>query len=540
MGPTSRLLPLLVVLACTAGRQDGRTAATVFYASGADLQSINPLVAVHPLAKQVQKHVLFLTLATYDSALRPVPRLATWEWEDGGRALRFSLRRDVHWHDGVPTTAADAAWTLERARDPAVAYPRARDLAAVERIETPDSFTVIVRFAARQPVFPDVFTDLAVLPAHRLADVPAARTRAAPFNAAPVGNGPFSFVEYRPNQRWVFRRNQDFPAELGRAGIERLVVAVVDEPTTKLAALTSGELDFAGINAAHAAFVRRDPRLAVIDYPLLLHYGVVFNLRRPPFDDARVRRALSRSIDRRSVIEAYLYSFGEAAAGPVSPEHPWYEPVPEIPFDLPGAGALLDSAGWRRGDGGVRVKDGRRLAFDILTVGSGDLALEQMLQAQWRAAGAEVRLRQLELATFLELAQGGSRDFDALITGIPGDLALSHVAAMYDGDGPLAYPGYRTAELDRAFSRVRAATDETALIEAWRAIQRLLARDQPTAWIYHARGVQGKARRIENVRIDLRGELAGISSWRVGSAGETPNRSTAQPPNRRGGEGNGG
>jgi peptide/nickel transport system substrate-binding protein len=511
------LLLLLPLLSCAGGREGGRARATVFYASGADLQSINPLVTVHPLAKQVQKYVLLLTLATYDSGLRPVPRLAAWSWNPDRTVLRFGLRHDIRWHDGVPTTAADVAWTLARAREPAVAYPRARDLATIRAIEVADSFTVVVRFDAPMPVFPDVFTDLAILPAHRFAEVAPAATRTAPFNSSPVGNGPFAFVEHRPNQRWVFRRDPGFPAELGRPAFERLVVAVVDEPTTKLAALTSGELDFAGINAAHAEFVRRDPRLEVIDYPILLHYGVVFNLRRPPFDDARVRRALSRAIDRPLIIKAYLFGFGEPAAGPVSPGHPWYEAVPPVAFDTVLAAGLLDSAGWRRGDDGVRVRGDRRLAFDLLTVGSGDLALEQMLQAQWRAAGAEVRIRQLELATFLDLAQGPARDFDALITGIPGDLALSHVAALYDGDGPLAYPGHQSAALGRTFARVRGATDEPALIDAWREVQRQLARDEPTAWIYHARGVQGKAKRIENVLVDLRGELAGIAAWRIGA-----------------------
>jgi peptide/nickel transport system substrate-binding protein len=412
-----------------------------------------------------------------------------------------------------------------------VAYPRARDLAAVERIETPDSFTLVIRFRAPQPVFPDVFTDLAVLPAHRFAGVPSGGIRTAAFNAAPVGNGPFEFVEHRPNQRWVFRRNEKFPPDLGPAQFERLVVAVVDEPTTKLAALTSGELHFAGINAAHAEFVRKDQRLEVVDYPVLLHYGAVFNLRRPPFDDARVRRALSRAIDRPLIVEAYLYGFGEAAAGPVSPGHPWYDPPPAIPFDPAGAGRLLDEAGWVSGPDGVRVRNGRRLSFDLLTVGSGDLALEQMLQAQWRQVGAEVTIRQMELATFLDLAQGPSRDFDVLVTGIPGDLALSHVAALYDGDGPLAYPGYRGAPLARAFERVRRATDEPALEAAWREVQRELAREEPTAWIYHARGVQGKAKAVRNVRVDLRGELAGISSWHLDAADhEEPARQPAGPP----------
>jgi peptide/nickel transport system substrate-binding protein len=253
----------------------------------------------------------------------------------------------------------------------------------------------------------------------------------------------------------------------------------------------------------------------VLDYPLLLAYGVAFNLRRPPFDQLAVRRALSLAIDRRVIAGAYLYGFGTPAAGLVSPEHPWYEPVPDVPHDPAAAIRLLEAAGWMPGPDGVRARDGRRLAFDLMTVGSGDMALEQMLQAEWRVIGVEARIRQRELATFLATAQGPARDFDALVTGVPGDLALGDVAAMYDGDGPLAYPGYHSADLSAAFARVRRAADVTALVDAWRAVQRALARGEPTAWIYHARGVQGLSRRLQGVRMDLRGELVSVAGWWV-------------------------
>lgn len=501
-----------LALACTT-RDPARP--TLLLASGADLQSINPLVAVHPLAKQVQNHVLFLTLAARDSALAPVPRLATWEWRDGRRALRLRLRHDVRWHDGVPTTAADVVWTLERARDPAVAYPRAGDLHGVVAVTAVDSHTVDVRFDAAQPVFPDVLTDLAILPAHLLADVAPREVRGSAYNLAPVGNGPFEFVAYRPNERWEFRRHPGFPADLGVPEIERLVVVVVDEPSTKLAALTSGELDMAGISPAHAGFVRDNPGLRVVDYPIALSYGVVFNLRRRPFDDVRVRRALSRAVDRQAIIDGYLYGFGTPAAGPVHPEHPWYVPLEPVPFAPAAAAALLDSAGLPAG------ADGRRgLAFDLLTVGSGDLALEQMLEAQWRAVGATVRIRRVELATFLAIAQGPERDFDAIVTGIPGVLSLGHVSALYGADGPLAYAGYAPPALRHAFERARRATSEDALANAWRDVQVMLGAGEPTAWLYHARGVQGVSRRIQGLRMDLRGELAGIARWRMAAAAE--------------------
>jgi peptide/nickel transport system substrate-binding protein len=496
----------------------GERRATVVYASGADLQSINPLLTVHPLAKAVQKHVLFMTLATYDVEFQPIPRLAEWVWNEDRTTLTFRLRDDVRWHDGVPTRARDVVWTIRSALDPVVAYPRRRDLSAITVAREVDSLTVLLRFERPQPVFPDVLTDLAILPAHRLGELAPLELRTAQFNRAPVGNGPFRFVEYRPNQRWVFRRSEAFPADLGRPEVEQFVVVVVDEPTTKLAALTSGELDFAGISPAHASFVDRDRRLQAIDYPIQLVYAIVWNLRRPPLDDVRVRRALAAALDRRLIVDAYIYGFGTVADGPVPPEHPWYVEVEAIPFDRDQAIDLLEQAGWHLGADGVRNNGAERLVIDLMTVGSGDAPLEQMIQAQLRDVGVDVRIHQFELTTFLARAQSPERDFDALVTGIPGDFSLGYVAAMFESTdpGPLAYPGYGSVDLDLALRRAREVATESELRSAWHEIQRILARDHPCTWLYHARGLQGANRRISHAVIDLRGELAGIADWRLG------------------------
>jgi peptide/nickel transport system substrate-binding protein len=324
-------------------------------------------------------------------------------------------------------------------------------------------------------------------------------------------------VDHRANGRWVFERDPDFPAALGRPRIAGLVIAIVDEPATKLAALTSGELDFAGIAPQHARFVSEDRRLHVVDYPILLSYALVWNLRRPPFDDARVRRAFTMALDRNELVSAVMYGYGRVADGPVPPEHPWYERVPRMPFDPAGAGRLLDAAGWRLGADGVRTRGDTPLHFDLLTVGSGDNALEQVIQGQLARVGVAVRIRQLELASFLAVAQGPDRDWDALVTGIPGDLSLSYVAAMFDGrnGGPLAYPGYHSPAFDRQMEAVRTATNRDALLAAWREAQRILARDLPTTWLYHARGLVGANRRVRAAPPDLRGELWDIASWDI-------------------------
>ncbi len=501
-------LCLLVLAACGPSAPPG----TVFYASGADLQSIDPLLTVHPLAKQVQRYALFMTLARYDSALVARPYLAEgWTWSSDRLALDIAVRRDVSWHDGTPTTSADVVFTLDAARDPATGYPRNGDLSCVTGVEAPDPFTVRVRFCRSQEEIPDVFTDLAMLPAHILGTTPHAALRTSPFNEHPVGNGPFRFVAHEPGRRWVFEANPGFPRELGgRPSIDRLVIVVVDEATTKLAGLVAGELDFAGILPMHAGIVRRIRGLGTLDYPILLTYGIVWNTSRPPFDDARVRRALTLAIDREQLVRAYLYGFGEVADGPVPPAHPLAVPVPRVPFDRPAAEALLDSLGWRRtAPNAVRVREGRPLALTLSTVGSADNVLEQMIQADLAAVGADVRIRRLELGAFLAAAQSSGRDYDALVTGITGDLSLGYLAALFDSRrlaGPLQYAQYRSAEVDRALD----ARD-------YGAVQRIVARDLPITFLYHARGVQGVQRRVLGVRMDLRGELTTLARWRVGT-----------------------
>src|SRR5438045_2162048 len=250
-----------------------------------------------------------MTLARYDSSLVARPYLASaWRGSDGSRTLPFRLRTDVRWHDGTLTTAHDVAWTLNAARDPATGYPRLNDLADIASVTALNDSTVALRFRS-PPAFehvPDVLTDLAILPAHLLDTVPHARLRTAEWNRRPVGNGPFRFVAHESNRRWVFAANPDFPAALGGPpGLERFIVVVVDEPTTKLAALVAGEIDFAGINPAHVAFVRRHPGLAVVDYPLLYPFGLAFNTRRPPFDDYRLRLAAALAMDPRETVDGY-------------------------------------------------------------------------------------------------------------------------------------------------------------------------------------------------------------------------------------------
>ena len=259
----------------------------------------------------------------------------------------------------------------------------------------------------------------------------------------------------------------------------------------------------------------RDAALRVISYPVLFGTALFFNTTRAPFDDARVRRAVARSIDRARIVEVALAGHGQPASSAVPPDSPlaWRGPAQR---DTNEADRLLDAARWRRGGDGVRVRDGRRLEVELLSVGSGDNVAEQLVQADLAARGIVLRVRQSEMGSFLTTARASDKRFDLLLAGVPGDLALSYVSAAFasaQAGGTLDYTGYHEAGLDSLLSAAIGAPTGAAARAAWGHVQTALDTLAPATWLYHSRGVQGVSRRMRGVSMDLRGELVAVHDW---------------------------
>jgi peptide/nickel transport system substrate-binding protein len=516
--PFAALLALM--LACVAPQ---RPPDVLVLASGADLESPDPLVTTHPLSRQVQRYALLVTLLRYDSALAPQPYYARrWQWSNGGKDLTLSLAPDLHWHDGAPTTARDAAFTFLAARDPATGFARASELASLDTAVALDDTTLLFRFHQAPPALPPLLSELPLLPAHLLERTPRHDLRSAAFERTPVGNGPFRFESRQRGSSWSFVRNDSFPRSLGGPpALRGFVVAVVDEATTKYAGLVSGDLDVAGIAPTMAAVAERDDLLRVVTYPVLFGTGLFFNTTRPPFDDLRVRRAVARSVDRRRIVTVALAGYGEPTSSPVPSGSPlaWQ--------DAPGrdtvlADRLLDEAGWRRGSDGIRRRAGRALTIELLTVGSGDNVVEQLLQSDLAARGIVMHIRQTELGTFLTTARASAKRFDVLLAGVPGDLALSQVNALFatsQRGGSLDYTGFHSHVLDAALATAGASRSDSARREAWIHVQVMLDSLTPATWLYHSRGVQGTTRRLHGLRMDLRGELVTLHDWALAEPG---------------------
>ncbi len=410
-----------------------RYGGTLVVAGRGDPVSMNSLVSTDFESAQHQIHVLFVTLVGNDARYEPQPYFArSWEFDSDTSEVIFHLRHDLEWHDGTPVTSRDVAFTFERLKDPAVAFPNPSYFDYWDAVDVIDPVTV--RFFLR-PHANALYgwTRTAIMPEHILGDVPPEQLESHPFGVlAPVGNGPFRFVERVPGDRWVFEANPDFPEELGgRPYLDRLVYRQIPDDFALTAALQTGEVDLL-IEASPAMLdqVGGDTTIVSTSYSAPEYAFIAWNSRRPEFADPRVRRALTMAIDRETLVEAVLGGNGTAAPGPVGPWHWAYDSTWEpLPFDPEAAAALLDEAGWRDSDGdGTRDRAGEPFSFELLATPRREWAAVQTLtQASLGQIGVEVEPVVREQGALIPLVIGADRRFDAVLIGWARDVPLNDV-----------------------------------------------------------------------------------------------------------------
>ncbi|HYW49406.1 MAG TPA: ABC transporter substrate-binding protein, partial [Gemmatimonadaceae bacterium] len=454
------------VLAACAGSP--RSPDTIVIASGTDLEGMQPMVTVHPLSRQVQRYLVFTPLVRLSATLQPEPWAASaWMWNADRTALTFVLDTALRWHDGAPVTGDDVQFTLDLARDEATGYARRGDLTVIADVTVLAPDRVALRFSSAQAGVPLVLAELPLLPRHTLRNVPASALRRHAFTFAPVGSGPYRVVQRDAGQRWILERVGTFPARMGGvAATKTLVIAVVDEATTKVAGLVSGALDMAGVNPATATLVQRDPTLRVLDYPTFFTNWLVFNPTCDAVHDVRVRQAIAIAIDRQRIVQAGVGGFGVPSSAPAADlARDTTAPSPAR------ADSLLDAAGWRRSGSAFRSRSGRTLTLPMLSVGSGDNPVEQLLQSDLRARGIDLRIATRDYGALLSAARAGGADHCAIYTGVAGDPARSQLSALFDpaaAGGALDFGARRPADLAPLFARMRTSTDSGARNSAWR------------------------------------------------------------------------
>ena len=230
----------VAALAVPSPAAEPKRGGTLVVAGGAGLRHLNP--AVQSGAQTGLGVQLFAGLVRVDDKFDPHPYLAE-RWEISGDELSytFHLTRNARFHDGKQITSDDVAFSLAVVKENHPFGTAMFD--AVDRVDTPDPYTAVIRLSRPHPALMQSLVPLLmpVIPKHVFGDGRDPRTH--PMNAMPVGSGPFRFKEWVRGQHVILERNDDFFIE-GRPWLDRIVVKYITEPSVRMLALEKGEVDY--------------------------------------------------------------------------------------------------------------------------------------------------------------------------------------------------------------------------------------------------------------------------------------------------------
>ena len=450
------------------------------------------------------------------------PMLAkSWEWSADHKVLTFHLRENVVWSDGVPVTAEDVRWTWQAETNPEVAWDNADSQQWITDVEVVDPHTVRYHFSR---VYAKQFLDAnegMILPKHAWEKLPFSQWRQNGewFKQHLVVDGPFTIASWQPGQQVVLERNPRY-YEPGLPYLDRVVMRVVADQATALTQLLNGELDFVPqIAPADVPQVQANPRLQMIPYWFNLYVFVGWNNEHPLFKDPEVRRALTLAIDRQTIVETLLGSYGRVAASPILTSvwahdrslQPW-------PYDPNQARQILAAKGWKDTDGdGVLDRGGKPFAFELLSNAGNQLRTDAtvMIQDQLKKVGIRATPHQVEFNSMV--AQIKAAKFDASILGYSMDTSLDmrsnfHSAAI---DVDSNDTRYRNPEVDRLIEQATAQPDVLAEKPYLDRIQQILHREQPMTFLWESQRLTAANQRVHNLKPTMNWTFFNLKEWWV-------------------------
>ena len=351
---------------------------------------------------------LFASPLRYDDQWQPQPYLAEkWVVSDDGLSVTLHLVKGATFHDGRPITSADVAFSVMLVK---AHHPFSSMFAPVVKVETPHPQIAVIRLNQPHPAILLAMssTMLPILPQHVYGDGQDIQTHSA--NMAPVGSGPFQFVEFVPGKHILLKRYEQFFIP-NRPRLDTLCFKLFElfDPM----ALAGGEVDIIPFydNPQKELLFGGISNLVVTTKgyeaigPL---YWLAFNVRQKPFDDIRVRQAFTHSIDRKFIA---THLFGKQlmeATGPIVPDSPFYSAdVAHYPVNVQRANELLDAAGYHRDETGRRFQ----VTMDFIPINKEmSLTLARYLRdVLMRKLGVELVIRESEnFPQWAELVSSGN------------------------------------------------------------------------------------------------------------------------------------
>ncbi len=336
---------------------------------------------------------IFASPLRYDENWKPQPYLAqSWDVAPDGLSVTLHLVKNALFHDGQPVTSEDVAFSIMAIK---ANHPFQTMLAAVDKVETPDPFTAIIRLSHPNPALLLAMSPalMPILPKHVYGDGQDLKTH--PANLKPIGSGPFKLTEYKQGEYYTLEKFDKFFIP-GRPKLDRIVVRLVSDPNAAIVSMERGDVSalpfVTGVRDIDR--LEKAPNVVVTDKGFAgigaLNW-LAFNTRKKPLDDVRVRQAIAYAANRDFIISKLMGGKAVPATGPIAPGSPLAESAVETyKVDYVKAAALLDAAGY------PKAADGSRFSLTIDYIPGADEQqrnVAEYLRSQLKRVGINLEVR---------------------------------------------------------------------------------------------------------------------------------------------------
>lgn len=495
---------------------------TFIEASIGDASTLLPVLASDSASSSING-LIYNGLIRYDKNLQIEGDLAeSWEVSEDNLTITFHLREGVNWHDGAPFTSADVKFNYLLYIDPKTPTAYAESFNQVKNVETPDAYTFVVHYD--KPYAPALMSwAMSVHPRHLLEGKDVTKS---PLARKPVGTGPYRFSEWVGGEKIVLESNPDYFE--GQPYLKRVVYRIIPDVSTQFLELQTGSLDFMGLSPLQYDRQTDTPAFRrLYNKYRYLNFGYTYlgyNLKRPLFQDKRVRQALAYAINKQELIDGVLLGYGAVATGPYKPDTWVYNAsVPKYSYNPAKARQLLAEAGWKDTNGdGILDKDGNELSFTIVTNQGNDLRSKtgEIIQQRFREVGVDVQLRIIEWATFLKEFINPN-NFDATILGWTGGPEPDQYNIWHSSKavpGGLNFISFKNEEVDHLLEEGRRIFDLSQRKVYYDRFQEILAEEQPYTFLYVGEALPAVSKRFRGVTSAPAGIRYNFNQWFVPKA----------------------
>jgi len=372
------------------------------YATSENIPSLNPHLA-QQVTVGLMSSLTMAWLIKWDVHNNPVPELASEvpTQQNGGVSkdgltITYHLRKGVKWSDGAPFTADDVVFSTQVVLNPANNEVSRLGWDRIGTVTAPDQYTVVYHMKKPYSPFVETFFSSAggnpcVIPKHLLAQYP--NINQIPYNALPVGIGPFKYQRWDRAQRVVMVSNPLYFR--GAPKLQRVEFDIIEDRNTIVTQLQAHQLDlWYPVPGHYLAQVSAIPGFTIVRQPGYQFNHLDFNLLRPALPDPVVRQALRLATDRAPILHKVAHEVGYLQDEPAPHTAPYWDPnIKLVQFDIAQANALRDKNGWVRGADGIRAKNGVSLGnLEFATsTGSPDTDLQiELIRSWWKQIGASI------------------------------------------------------------------------------------------------------------------------------------------------------